>query len=170
MLCSKDVREIDCVFYDVTQAYDSLWMEHCLLDLYETGIETNVINLLHELNKKAQIQIKTPVGVSESKEINDIIMQGETFSSIVCTTSVDKVSKDCKLKQYKYKNEVNIPKLGFVDDIVDINNCGEDTKRMNEYTLEAMNKRKLQLSKDKCVRFHVSSRKAKKAKESERKC
>ena len=53
VFCSKDVREIDCVFYDVTQAYDSLWMEHCLLDLYDTGVETNVINILHELTKKS---------------------------------------------------------------------------------------------------------------------
>ena len=140
VLKSEDVVEIDCVFYDVTQAYDSLWMEHSLLDLFESGVKTNVINILHELNKKAHIQIKTPVGVTDQKEINDIIMQGENISSIVCTTTIDKVSRDCKLKEFENKDKVKIPKLAFVDDMLDITKCGTATKEMNEYTTDALNK------------------------------
>ena len=138
MLFSKDVRGIDLVFYYVTQAYDALWMEHGLLDLFHSGVKNNALNLLYEANKKANIQVKTPVGVTEKKEINDVIMQGESISSIVCTSSVDRVSRDCKLKKYEYKDVVEIPKLGFVDDILDINKCGEATKNMNEYTTEEM--------------------------------
>ena len=167
ILNSEEVMELDLVFYDVTQAYDSLWMEHSLLDLHATGVKSNVINLLHELNKSANIQIKTPVGVTEKKEIEDIIMQGETISSIVCTTTVDKISKDCKIPPYKYKNAVNIPKMGFVDDILDVTKCGVETSVMNEYTVESMNKRKLQLSKDKCVRLHVKNKKTRKDNKSE---
>ena len=83
--------------------------------------------------------MKTPAGVSEKEETSDVIMQGESISSIICTTTVDKVSKDCKLKEYEYKNAVKIPKLGFVDNMIDITKCGSDTKRMNEYTIESMN-------------------------------
>ena len=167
ILNSKDTVEIDLVFYDVTQAYDSLWMEHSLLDLFNTGVKNNVINLLHKLNKKATIQIKTPVGISDKMEIKDIIMQGETISSIVCTTTVDKIDRDCKLPAYEYKSVVKIPKLSFVDDILDVTKCGEETIRMNNYTTEEINKRKLQFSKDKCVRLHVSSKKAIKQKQND---
>ena len=63
VLNSKDDKEIDCVFYDVSQVFDSLWMEHSLLGLHSTGVKTN-LNLIHELNKKANINIKTPSGVT----------------------------------------------------------------------------------------------------------
>ena len=83
VLKSKEARQIDLVFYDITQAYDSLWMEHSLLDLHHIGVNSNVINLLHELNKSANIQIKTPVGVTDEMQINDTIMEGESITSII---------------------------------------------------------------------------------------
>ena len=124
-------------------------------------MKTNDLNILHEINKTVNIQVKTPVGVSDKKEINDVMMQGETISSIVCTSTIDKISRDCKLKSYEYKNSVKIPKQGFIDDVLNINKCGEETKKMNEYTNYLINKRKLQMSKDKCVHIHVKSKKEK---------
>ena len=50
---------------------------------------------------------------------------------------------------------MKISKLGFVDDNVDITKCGDHTKQMNDYTTTEVNKRKLQLNTDKCVRMHV---------------
>ena len=122
-LSEKDVSDLDLVFYDLCQAYDSLWVSHTLVDLYENKVDTNLLNVIYELSKKATIAIKTPVGVSNTKEIEETIMQGETVSSILCTSTVDKVAKDCPLPPIKYKKEVAIPKLGFVDDILDINRC-----------------------------------------------
>ena len=124
----KGVCDLDLVFYDLAQAYDSLWVSHTLVDLFENKVDSNLLNILHELSKRANISIKTPVGISEAKEIEDIIMQGENISSILCTSTVDKVSKDCPLENFKYQNVIEIPKLGFVDDLLDINKCGVETK------------------------------------------
>ena len=68
---------LDLVFYDLAQAYDSLWLDHTLLDLYENNVNSNLLNLLHELSKKTTISIKTPVGISDKREIDETIMQGE---------------------------------------------------------------------------------------------
>ena len=134
---------VDLVFYDVVQCFDSLWVHKTLTDLHSNGVTNNLLNVLHELSRSAKVSVKTPVGVTEEKEVEDIIMQGETISSILCTNSMDVISKDCKLKPYKYKKEVDVPKMGFVDDILDINRCGEETVKMNEYTIDEFNKRKL---------------------------
>ena len=67
--------------------------------------------------------MKTPVGTTEEKEIEDIVMQGETLSSILCTNSMDLIAKECKLEEFTYKDNVKIPKIGFVDDVLDINKC-----------------------------------------------
>ena len=149
---------LDLVFYDLAKVYDSLRVEHTLLDLYENKVDTNLLNVLYELSKKTSISIKTPVGISEEKEIDDTIMQGENVSSILCTSTVDKIAKDSPFENFKYKEKVDIPKLGFVDDLCDVNRCGSETKEVNRYTVEQINKRGLQFSEDKCVRMHVKSK------------
>ena len=85
-------------------------------------------------------------------------MQGETLSGIICTNSMDKMSKDCKLEALMYKKVVTIPKLGYVDDIADVNQCGDETVKMNYYTGKEIRERKLQLSTYKCARIHISKK------------
>ena len=142
----------------MSQCYDALWVDHTLLDLHANGVKTNLLNLLHESSKSATIRIKTPVGTTDSKDISDQVMQGETVSSIMCTSTIDKIAKDNKVEEFKYRDAVKIPKLSFVDDIFDVHHCKEMTKKMNQYTNEEISKRKLVLSEDKCKRMHVESR------------
>ena len=59
---------LDLVFYDITQAFDSLWADHTLLDCYENGLDNNLLNVMSEMSKTANIFVKTPVGISESKK------------------------------------------------------------------------------------------------------
>ena len=87
-------------------------------------------------------------------------MQGETISSILCTSTVDKVAKKCTLNPFKYKKDIEIPKLGFVDDLLDINKCGVETKDMNIFTTTEINKRKMQFNGEKCVQMHIKSKKS----------
>ena len=133
-------------------------MSKSFLDLYSNGVNSSLLNLLYKLSKKVNVSIKTPVGVTEEEEIEEVVLQGETLSGFVCTNSVDKISKECELKPVKYR-DMDVPKLGYVDDILDITKCGEDTKHMNEYTTQEVNKRKLQLSWDKCARMHIGKKK-----------
>ena len=46
---------IDLVFTDDTDCFNSLWTDHTLIDLHSNGIETNLLNLIHELTKTANI-------------------------------------------------------------------------------------------------------------------
>ena len=152
----KDGKCVDLVFYDVTQCYDSLWVDKTLMDLYANNVHSNAINILHEITKESHISVKTPVGISEKVTIKETIMQGENVSSILCTNSIDKISKDCDLEKIEYREKKIIPKVGFVDDILDVAMCGKDTKKMNKYTTDEINKRKLQLNYDKCARMHIA--------------
>ena len=157
---SKDVPCKDLVFSDVTQCFDSLWTSKTLTDLYSNGVKSNLLNLLNELSRDANVVIKTPVGNTEKGQIEDTIIQGETLSSILCTSSMDKMAKDSKVETLKYREDVSIPKMGFVDDILDMNNCGEGIKKMHEETVDQLNKRKLQINRDKSVKIHVKGRKS----------
>ena len=116
---NKDADDIDFVFYDVKQAYDSLDKNHTLLDLYKTGVENSALNILDELGSKASIKVKPPVGIGDDNEIDDTIMQGESISSILCSNSVDTIAKNCPLKPLKIKDSINIPQMSFVKDVMD---------------------------------------------------
>ena len=146
------------VYYDVRQAFDSLWTSKSYLDLYTNGVDDDMLNLLHESSKEVEISVKTPVGITEKTRIHDIILQGETISSTVCTSSIDVIDKECDLEKFKYRKVIDIPKLSFVDDIADIAKCGKDTEEMNKYTVSEISKRKLQLAVDKTHRMHVGSK------------
>ena len=119
-----------------------------------------MLNLLYEASKVAKIQVKTPNGLTEVREIYNIILQGETFSSLLCTSSLDLMSKECELPTYMYRNILKIPKLSFVDDSCDISYCGKSTQVLNSYTRKEVNTRKLQFADDKCHRLHISKGKA----------
>ena len=82
-------------------------------------------------------------------------MQGETISCILCTSSWGTISKETYDDSIKYREKIDIPKLGYVDDTVDIQKCGKSTKDMNEKTSKEFNKRKLQLHGYKCHQMHI---------------
>ena len=63
-------------------------------------------------------------------------MQGETLSSILCTNSVDKIGEESDVEPQKYRKKCIIPQMSFVDDIVDVKECGTETKLMIQYTTE----------------------------------
>ena len=129
------------------------------MDLEENVLKNDILNSIYETSKMAKTKVKTPVGNSNEANVEEIVMQGESVLSIMCTSSMDRISKDYKETGYKYRNEVDIPKLGYVDDLIDIQTCGENTKAMNEYTNDEINKRKLQFNGDKTHRMHVGKEK-----------
>ena len=81
------------------------------LDLFKNGVRNNLLNLLYEGSKRVDVRVKTPMGETNMKEINDIILQGQTPSSILCTSSMDMMPKECDIEPVRYKDEVRIPKL-----------------------------------------------------------
>ena len=54
-----------------------------LLDLHKNGIDNNLLNVISEMTKEVKIKIKAPVGETEERVISDVILQGETLSSIL---------------------------------------------------------------------------------------
>ena len=146
---NKKSQCLDLVWYDLACCFDGLWGKKTYHDLYTNGIKNNSLNLIHKIGQKASIAIKTPIGISDKSEVNNKIMQGENFSSILCTSTLDIISKTCPIEPYTYRKSVKIPKAGFLDDLLDITYCGIHTQQMNCYTNEEISKRKLHFSVDK---------------------
>ena len=82
-------RPIDILMHDYRQCFDTLWLEECINDLYDAGIQDDKLALIYEVNKKNQVSIKTPFGITPRVNINQIVLQGEVLGPLQCSVKVE---------------------------------------------------------------------------------
>ena len=79
-------------FADAHKCFDKLDLKTCLIDLYEI-LGAQETKLMYELNKKATITVRTPVGETNPVEVQEIVKQGTLYGPILCDINTDKVNK-----------------------------------------------------------------------------
>ena len=52
---------------DAVKCFDKLWLEDCLLEMYNLGYHPNTLKILHEMNRETDI-ITTPAGTTENMQ------------------------------------------------------------------------------------------------------
>ena len=152
---------IDVHIFDVEKCVDSLWLEECVNDLYDIGFQNEKLAILHLENQIADIAIKSSNGITNRASIQNIVMQGTVWGSLFCTTTMDKIGQmmyENKHLLYKYKNQVEIPSLGMVDNIMSIQKCSSNIVANNAIINSFIKSKKLRLSKTKCKRIHINKR------------
>ena len=128
-------------------------------DLYEVGVTNDQLNLINNCDSSSKIAVKTPVGITERKEVKKVVAQGEVISSLKCTVTVDSISQthteNLSNHLYLYRGLVPIPPLGMVDDQIGISNCGLDSALSTAHLNAQANIEKLQFGASKCHKLHV---------------
>ena len=74
---------IDIQIYDIEKAFDGLWLEDCLNDVYDSlpqGKRDDKLSLLYEANKKNMVAVKTAVGMTDRIDSPNIVQQGGTWA------------------------------------------------------------------------------------------
>ena len=69
--------------------------------------------------------------------MKNIVMQGTVWGSLKCTAQQDKLGKNAYKHHepiYIYKNSVEIPQLGYVDDVLTVAECGNKSVVNNAIT------------------------------------
>ena len=153
---------IDVQVYDVEKCFDALWVQECINDLADTGLANDKLPLLYLENQNARISVKTPSGSSERISVTNIVMQGTVWGSLFCTVSMEKLGKQFYQNQdltYKYKQAVEIPSLGMVDDILTIQKCSNESVKINSVVNGFIETKKLTLNDKKCHRIHIQKQK-----------
>ena len=67
-------EDIDIQVYDVETCFDSLWLQDCINDMYEAGLQNDKLSLLYLENLNAKVAVKTAKGTSRRIDIQHIIM------------------------------------------------------------------------------------------------
>jgi hypothetical protein len=154
-------EEIDIAIYDVDKCFDSLWLEECINDIYDAGLQNDKLNLLYNMNQNAFVAIKTPYGITDRIVMKKIVMQGSLLGSLLCTATLDKLGKQKYASEellFKYKGKVGVPALEMVDDILDIQKCGGDAIKANAIVNSFIEHKKLTLSSSKCHKIHCGKK------------
>ena len=155
---------IDIQLFDVEKCFDALWLEECINDLFEAGLNNDKLVLLYLENQNANFAVKTSGGKTARTSIKNIIMQGTVWASFLCTVTMDKLGKFIYSKPeltYKYKGVVDTPTLGMVDDVLSVQKCSAETVKMNSIINSFIENKKLKLSAGKCRRIHIQNKKEK---------
>ena len=86
---------VDVTAYDVEKWFDSLWLKDCINDLHDSGIKDDRLALVYESNRNNKISINVPaVGETEPIDIGEVVMQGSSWGSIMCSNSVGDIGGD----------------------------------------------------------------------------
>ena len=154
----KTSKPISLGIYDCEQCFDSLWQDEVINNLYEAGIRNDKLSLLQKINQENCVAVQTHGGISQRKVVKKIICQGDPWGPIECSLQIDEIGKESlqtDLEPYKYKGQVEIPALGWIDDIITVSESGHKTARLNAFINAHLAIKKLRLGAKKCVTLHV---------------
>ena len=135
VLHSKKMKPVLLQIYDYAQMFDSINLEQAISDVYETGLKDENLSLIYKANKEIFMAVNTPDGLSERQVLKNIVLQGDTFGSILASVQVDTIGQECLQSGYgyHYKDILPVGMLGLVDDIIGITEVGYKAQMMNVF-------------------------------------
>ena len=151
---------VDLTLYDLEKCFDSQWHSETMNDLWDVGITDDRFSLISEMNRKCNIAVKTPVGMSDRFVLSDIEMQGTVLGPIKCSVQLDTLGRDCYERQeglYLYNGCVSVPPLEMIDDLASFAICGPQSIVTNAIVNAKIESKKLKFGPTKCFNIHVGS-------------
>jgi hypothetical protein len=143
---------------DYRQMFDAIDLEQALSDVYDVGVKYDNLALLYKANNDVHMAVNTPYGLSERRNLKNVVLQGDTFGSILASVQVDSIGKEVEEAAYgyKYKDVLTVSLLGLVDDLIGITDAGYKAQQMNAVLNVKTAEKRLQYGESKCKSMLVS--------------
>ena len=105
--------------------------------------------------------VKTAAGLTNRDTIENSVLQGDTFGSLLASVQVDTIAKEVEKANigYKYKEELPINILGLVDDIIGVTEAGFKAQMMNTILNYKSAEKRLQFGISKCKYMMIGKKK-----------
>ena len=155
--------DVDVLFIDIKQCFDSIWLDEATNDLYQSGLQSRNLNLLYEGNKKTRMCVETNYGKSGRVELNKVVMQGSVTGGMFCSNQISKLCNKLYREGnvYMYAERIPIPPLAMVDDIAILAICNSLTALESSVKTDTFIQRKKlegQTGEGKCQWVHKGSK------------
>ena len=149
---SVKMKPILLQIYDYAQMFDSINLEQAISDIYDAGVKDDCLALIYKANAEISMAVNTPSGLSDRQTLKDIVLQGDTWGSILASVQVDSIGKECVEAGYGYlyKDSLPVSMLGLVDDTIGITEAGYRAQQMNIFMNVKTAEKGLQFGATKC--------------------
>ena len=94
-------KKLWLTFYDMEKCFDSLWLEDCINYLWDLDAKDDILCLIHLMNIKATVTIKTPLGNTDPLFLSNFVKQGTVFGPVLNNCSLNKLSTATILVLFK---------------------------------------------------------------------
>ena len=94
-------KKLWLTFYDMEKCFDSLWLEDCINSLWDLDAKDDILCLIHLMNIKATVTIKTPLGNTDPLFLSNFVKQGTVFGPVLNNCSLNKLSTATILVLFK---------------------------------------------------------------------
>ena len=130
---SKRKKPVTLGIYDYEQMFDSVNLKKSISDIYDAGLKNENLALLYEGNRIVSMAVNTPSGTSERQNIQNSVLQGDTWGPLLSSVQVDTIGQACVQAEhgYKYKDTLMVSLLGMVDDLISVTEAGYQAQQMN---------------------------------------
>ena len=160
LFCVKSVIELYSTLniplfiqiFDISKYFDKEILKDAMDTLYRCGIRGKLYRLWYELNKDAQIRIKTAAGMTSLKPIGENVTQGSIGGAILSSANLDKTlsayfaGSDSEISY----GDKRLSVFGFQDDALRMASCLESVQKGNTFIESALKRKQLTLNIEKC--------------------
>ena len=163
-LNSVKMKPINIIVADFQLCFDGLSLPMACRDLYDSGVKDDKLALLYNVSKSSKVSVKTSVGLTDSFELKDNVLQGDVFGNILASNQIDKFGKHCLENTehiYLYRSKIPIVPLTMCDDLLVISECGYQTELVASYINSQARFKYLQFGLSKCSKMHIGKTKQK---------
>ena len=160
VMTSQKKHPVLLQIYDYKQMFDAIFLEEALSDLYDAGCKDDNLALLYEANKEISMTVNTPHGQTEEQNIKNVVLQGDTFGSLLASVQADRICQDVMKAGvgYRYKDCLSVGMLGLIDDLIGITPAGYQAQQMNEIINLKTAEKRLQFGVSKCKSMMISKK------------
>ena len=132
--------------------FDSINLTEAISDIYDAGFDNDTLGLVYKANSEVSMAVKTSHGLTDRQTVNNIVLQGDKFGSLLASVLVENIGQECLKAGYKYfyKNILPVGFLGMVDDIVGITEAGHQASQLNAFINIKTAEKNLQFGPSKC--------------------
>ena len=97
-------KELWLTFYDIEKCFDSLWLENCINSLWDLGVKDDILCLIHLMNIKATVTIKTALG-TQIHCVFQTLLSKEQFLGMYSLNKLSTDSIGCYIETFVCYNK-----------------------------------------------------------------
>ena len=156
-LKSKKKKPVVFQQFDYKQMFDGINLEQAISDVYEAGLKDDNLFLIYKSSKEIYMSVNTPNGLTDRQTLKNVVLQGDTWGSLLASVQVDSIGQECSENGYgyKYMDILPIGMLGLVDDIIGVTEAGYQAQVMNAFINVKTAEKGLQFGVKKCTTMLV---------------